>query len=93
MSKDTKGKGRVPETKIAPPTTIKLTKTQRELFIKHREEIGKLITDLQNYLTQHTLSKDVDNFIEELKIDVQNEDWSFDANAMLFRKVEKPEKK
>jgi len=41
MSKDTKGKGKVPETKVEAPTTIKLNKTQRELFATKRNQFTK----------------------------------------------------
>ena len=92
MSKDTKGKGKVPETKIAPPTTVKLNKTQRELFATKRNQFNedmKTVIDTFNKLSSEILGKLVDNFIEELQIDVQTEDWSFDANSMQFTKTEK----
>ena len=92
MSKDTKGKGKVPETKIAPPTTIKCTKTQRELFTTKRNgynEDMKIIIDIFNKVTSERLGIIVDNFIEELKIDIIAENWSFDANSMQFTKAEK----
>lgn len=86
MSKDTKGKGNVPETKV-PPTTVKLTKTQRELFATKRNGFNEGIQAIAieyNKLSAEILGKLVDNFIEELKIDVQNENWEFDANNMQF---------
>ena len=92
MSKDTKGKGKVPETKIAPPTTIKLNKTQRELFATKRNQFNedmKVVIDTFNKLSSEILGKLVDTFIEELKIDIVNENWSFDANALQFTKQEK----
>ena len=96
MSKDTKGKGKVPETKVEAPTIIKCTKTQRELFTTKRNgynEDVKIIIDIFNKVTSERLGIIVDNFIEELKIDVVNEDWSFDQNSIQFTKTVKPEKK
>ena len=92
MSKDTKGKGKVPETKILPPTTKKLNKTQRELFATKRNQFNedmKIVIDTFNKLSSEILGKLVDNFIEELEIDIVNENWSFDANSMQFTKTEK----
>lgn len=94
MSKDKAGK--VPDTKIAPPTTIKLTKTQRELFVTKRNQFNedmKTVIDTFNKLSSEILGKLVDNFIEELKIDIVGENWSFDQNAMQFTKTVKAEKK
>ena len=93
MSKD---KPKVPPTKIAPPTTIKLNKTQRELFATKRNQFNedmKTVIDTFNKLSSEILGKLVDNFIEELEIDVQNEDWSFDANTLQFSKTVKAGKK
>ena len=91
-----KTKPKVPPTKVAPPTTVKLTKTQRELFITKRntsnEGLQAVINEF-NKLNSEILGKLVDNFIEELKIDVVNEDWSFDANSMQFSKAEKKKEK
>ena len=95
MSKD-KPAGKVPATKIAPPTTIKLTKTQRELFVTKKNQFNedmKAVIDLYNKPTSEILGKLVDNFIEELKIDIIAENWSFDANSMQFTKTAKAEKK
>lgn len=92
MSKDTKGKGKVPETKVEAPTTIKLNKTQRELFATKRNQFNedmKTVIDTFNKLSSEILSKLVDNFIEELEIDIVGENWSFDANSMQFTKTEK----
>jgi len=89
MSQKKNTEGKVPPTKVAPPTTIKCTKTQRELYIKHKEEIAEILGNLQNVLIKYILAKDADNFVEELNLDVQNEDWSFDQNALQFTKTEK----
>ena len=89
MSKDTKGKGNVPETKVEKPTTVKLNKTQRELFVTKRNQFNEgaqAVMGEYNKLSSEILGKLVDNFIEELKIDVQNEDWEFNANALQFTK-------
>ena len=90
MTKNTNGK--VPETKVKPPTTIKLNKTQRELFATKRNQFNedmKTVIDTFNKLSSEILGKLVDNFIEELSIDVVNQNWSFDANSMQFSKTEK----
>ena len=92
MSKDKKGKGNVPETKVSPPTVIKCTKTQRELFIMKRDAANagiKIIVDEYNKQSSENLGKVVDDFIEELKIDVENENWSFDAQSVTFTRQEK----
>lgn len=92
MSKDTKGTGGVPETKIPPPTVKKLNKTQKELFVTKRNAFNESLRNVMeefNKLSSEVLGKLVDNFIEELEIDIQGEDWSFDANALEFKKSEK----
>lgn len=89
MSKKKPG---VPSTKVEPPKTIKLTKTQRELFITKRNahnEGLKVTIDEYNKLSSEILGKLVDDFIVELNIDVIGENWSFDANTMQFEKQEK----
>ena len=90
MSKDKAGK--VPETTVKPPTTIKLNKTQRELFATKRNQFNedmKTVIDTFNKLSSEILGKLVDNFIEELGIDIVKETWAFDANSMQFTKTEK----
>ena len=90
MSKAKNTTGNVPATKSSKaPSVIKLTKSQRLLFNKHREEIGKVLSDLSSYLSSNILAADVDTFIEELKIDVVNEDWDWDVQALEFRRREK----
>lgn len=92
MTKKKNTTGKVPETKVAPPTTIKLTKTQRELFVTKRNQFNedmKAIIDLFNKPTSEILGKLVDNFIEELKINVIDENWSFSADTLQFTKTEK----
>lgn len=92
MSKDTKGKGGVPETKVEKPTTIPLTKTQRELFITKRNQYNedlKAMIELHNKPVTENLGKLVDTFIEELSINIIDENWSFDANTLLFRREKK----
>ncbi|KKL74867.1 hypothetical protein LCGC14_2060610 [marine sediment metagenome] len=92
MSKAKNTEGKVPSTKIAPPTVIKCTKTQRELFIMKRDAANagiKIIVDEYNKQSSENLGKIVDAFIEELKIDVENENWSFDAQSVQFTKQEK----
>ena len=92
MSKTKNTKGKVPETKVEKPTTVKLNKTQRELFVTKRNQFNEgaqAIMGEYNKLSSEILGKLVDNFIEELKIDVQNEDWEFNANALQFNKVKK----
>ena len=96
MSQKKNTEGKVPPTKVAPPTTIKLNKTQRELFATKRNQFNedmKTVVDTFNKLSSEILGKLVDNFIEELEIDVINENWSFDQNAMQFTKQEKNVKK
>ena len=92
MSKAKNTTGKVPETKVEAPTTIKLNKTQRELFVTKRNQFNedmKAMIDLFNKPTSEILGKLVDNFIEELKIDIVSENWSFDANTLAFKKEEK----
>ena len=87
-----KTKPKVPPTKIDPPTTIKLTKTQRELFVTKRTNGNnslKIIVDEFNKQLGENLGKLVDVFIEELKIDVAGEDWDFDPNTLQFNRREK----
>jgi len=89
MSKD---KPKVPSTKVDKPTTIKLNKSQRELFVTKRNQLNdslKRVVDEFNKLSSEILGKLVDTFIEELEIDIVGEDWSFDANAMQFSKTGK----
>ena len=89
MSKNTKGKGGVPETKIPPPTTVKLNKTQRELFVTKRNQFNEGVQSVvaeYNKLSSEILGKLVDTFIEELSIDIIGENWSFDANTLAFKK-------
>lgn len=92
MSKRKNVSGKVPETEIKAPTTIKLTKTQRELFVTKRNQFNedmKAMIDLFNKPTSEILGKLVDNFIEELKINVIDENWSFSADTLQFTKTEK----
>ena len=92
MSKD---KPKVPPTKVAPPTTIKCTKTQRELFVNNRNQLNEdaqTVLAVLNKNSSEILGKMVDNFYEELGIDIVIENWEFDANAVLFRKTAKPVK-
>jgi hypothetical protein len=92
MSKVKNTTGKVPETKVEKLTTVKLNKTQRELFVTKRNQFNEgaqAVMGEYNKLSSEILGKLVDNFIEELKIDVQNEDWEFNANALQFNKVEK----
>lgn len=96
MSQKKNTEGKVLPTKVAPPTTIKCTKTQRELFATKRNAYNddlKIIIDIFNKVSSERLGIIVDNFIEELKIDIVNENWQFDANAMQFTKTTKTEKK
>ena len=81
-------KDKVPATKV-DKNIINLTKTQKELFNKDREEINKLVGELNAYMINHTLARRVDDFIEELGIDVTEEDWDFDARKLQFAKREK----
>lgn len=83
-------KGKVPATKV-DKNVISLTKTQKELFNKDREEINELVGRLNAYMINHTLARRVDDFIEELGIDVTEEDWDFDARKLCFNKREKKE--
>ena len=91
MSKKKNTKGNVPSTKVEAPKVIKLTKTQRELFVTKRnagnESLNVIVGEVNKHITEN-LSKIVDTFIEELKIDV-NEDWLFDANTLQFTKQDK----
>lgn len=89
MSQKKNTEGKVPETKVTPPTTIPLTKTQRELFITKRNQYNedlKAMIELHNKPVTENLGKLVDTFIEELGIDVANQNWSFDANTLNFKK-------
>lgn len=92
MSKTKNTTGKVPETKVDEPKVIKGTKSQRELFFKQRDEINKIIGDLNNYLSGNVLGKSVENFMEELGIDVVNEDWEFDSRTVQFTRREKKDK-
>lgn len=92
MSKDTKGKGKVPPTKIAPPTTKKLTKTQRELFVTKKKEHNEgiqVIIDKYSKLSAEIFDKLFIVFAEELGIDIVGENWDFDHNTFQFKKKEK----
>lgn len=93
MSKDTP---KVPPTKVSPPTTIRCTKTQRELFNTKRSQLNedaKVVIDIFNRQSSERLGIIVDNFIEELGIDIVGENWKFDPNAMQFSKEERKEEK
>lgn len=85
--------GKVPATKVEKLKTIKLTKSMKELFIARQVEANdSLKIIVAEFNKQHglVLSKLVDDFILELKIDVENEEWAFDAKTMSFtRKVKK----
>lgn len=84
--------GKVPATKIEPPTTIKLTKTQRELFVTKRAAGNKslnIIADEFNKQVGENLGKLIDTFAEELGIDIAGEDWDFSPTTLQFEKREK----
>ncbi len=92
MSKSKNTTGKVPETKIAPPTTIKCTKTQRELFVTKRNQYNediRAIMELCNKPVAENLGKIMDTFIEELGINIVDENWSFDANSLTFTREKK----
>lgn len=92
MSKKKNTEGGVPPTKVESPKVIKLNKTQRELFVTKRNQFNedmKTVIDTFNKLSSEILGKLVDNFIEELGVDIVGEKWSFDANALEFKKSEK----
>ena len=83
--------GKVLPTKIAPPKTVRLTKTQRELYLtkrnSHRDGM-KIIIDEYSKLSEENLGKTAETFAEELKIDIINEAWRWDANTLQFIKEE-----
>lgn len=86
--------GKVPATKIDPPTTIKLTKTQKELFVTKRTAANKslnIIVDEFNRQVGENLGKLIETFGEELEIDTINEDWDFVPDKLEFKKREKKE--
>lgn len=92
MSKAKNTTGKVPETKVEAPTIIKLTKTQRELFVTKRNQANEgvqIIVGEYNKLSAEILGKLVGNFIEELGINIVDETWSFDANSMTFTREKK----
>jgi len=89
MTQQKKGKQKVPPTKLDEPSVINLTKTQKELFNTKRNEINEKAGAIMNYMSQEILGKLVDQFIVELNIDVENQDWQFDARLLRFNKVEK----
>ena len=96
MSKTKNTTGGVPPTEVKKPDVVKLNKTQRELFATKRNQFNedmKTVIDTFNKLSSEILGKLVDNFIEELEIDIVGENWNFDANAMQFTKTAKAEKK
>ena len=90
MSEDKAGK--VPETKIAPPTTKKLTKSQEELYVTKRKEHNdgiQLIIDKYSKLSAEIFDKLLKVFAEELGVDIVGENWDFDHNTFQFAKKEK----
>ena len=82
-------KQKVPETKVESPKVISLTKTQRELFLTDRNEITRLVGQLNQFMINRILASRVDQFIEELKINIQDEDWDFDAEKLRFTRRER----
>lgn len=86
-------KSKVPATKVPKKKVVKLTKTQRTLFIKLRNDIRKMINDLNQFCIINMLSPKMDDFIAELGLDLVNEDWQFDAEALLFRQTKTKEEK
>jgi hypothetical protein len=96
MSKKKNTEGKVPVTKVEKPTTVKLNKTQRELFVTKRNQFNEgvqAVVGEYNKLSSEILGKLVDNFIEELGINIVEENWSFDANSMQFTKEKEKEKR
>ena len=68
------------------PTVVEMTKTQKELFAKERNEINQILGELRNWMVNHSLATRVDDFIKELNINVREEDWEFDAEGLRFIK-------
>jgi len=94
MSQKKNTTGKVIKTKIEGPKTVKLTKSQRDLFTTKRAAFNESLESIGgefNKLTGEILGKMIDTFIEELKIDTVKEDWRFNANALQFDKVDKGE--
>ena len=91
MSK-AKTDGKVPSTTVAPPKTINCTKTQKELFQTRQrqgQEGGQVIMGKYNEQLSINLGKLIDDFILELKIDTEQENWTFDADKMQFKRTPK----
>jgi len=91
MSQKKNTKSKVPATKVEGPKTVKLTKSQKDLFTTKRATFNESLESIGaefNKLTGEILGKMIDTFIEELKIDVVKENWRFNANALQFDKVE-----
>ena len=82
-------KSKVPATKVPKKKVVKLTKTQRTLFIKLRNDISKMINDLNQFCVINMLSPKMDDFIVELGLDVAEENWQFNADTLEFTKQEK----
>jgi len=80
MSQKKNTTSKVPATKVEGPKTVKLTKSQRELFTMKRDLSNKMLGDI------------VEIFVEELKIDVVKENWRFDPDSLQFVKLNKEEK-
>ena len=92
MSQKKNTEGKVPSTKVLPPTTVRWTKTQRELFTTKRNQLNadaQTVIDVLNKSSSEILGKIVDTFAEELKIDTVNENWDVEGNTMQFVKKEK----
>lgn len=96
MSQKKNTDGKVPSTKVKEKAVIKLTKTQKELFSTRQSEANASIQVIVGeFNKQHSivLSKLIDDFILELKIDTEKEDWTFDARKLNFTKTEKKKEK
>ena len=96
MSQKKNTTSKVPATKVEGPRTVKLTKSQKDLFTTKRATFNEMLESVGqefNKLTGEILGKMIDTFIEELEIDTVKEDWRFDANALQFVKVGKGDKK
>ena len=67
---------------------IKLTKSQRELYLSWIKDFRAVLTSM-NSVIDEVLSIRMQALALELGINIEDGDWRFDSQALSFRKVKK----
>ena len=70
---------------------IKLNKTQRSLVAVWQTEVQQILRSV-NQLANELLAMKLESLAKDIGIDLENENWSFDAQGMRFYKQDVTEK-